>query len=506
MYFVSTRGGDERVTSPEAIVRGIASDGGLFVPESFPRVTDDELEEMLRMDYSERAALIMGKFLDEYDMDELLSECRRAYSKFEHDVAPLICMEGGPYVLELYHGPTCAFKDVALTILPYLMRRGLRLCGIKDDVMILVATSGDTGKAALEGFKNTFGDKICVFYPSDGISKMQKIQMCTTEGENIDVIGVQGDFDDCQKAVKTLFADEEFKAKLKDKGYVVSSANSINFGRLCPQIVYYFSAYLDLVTGERIEMGDEADFVVPTGNFGNVLAGYYAKLMGLPVRRLHCACNSNNVIEEFFQRGEYDSVRELIKTTSPAMDILVASNIERLIFEVSGRNGALTAERMKELKETGKFRVTDKERGDIQLIFDAGSANEDECVEAMYNLFVRTNYTLDTHSGCAMKVLDSWHANNRKDQTTQVLVSTASPYKFPQDVLYAVTGNDVKDCFKGMKRLHAATAMPVPKQLSSLKDKPIVFEKVIPPEDAGKVVLEFADGMSHKVARPSEED
>ncbi|MCD8200560.1 MAG: threonine synthase [Clostridia bacterium] len=497
MYFISTRGGDEKVSAPEAIVKGIADNGGLFVPETFPQVTEEDLLEMLKMDYAERAAFIMGKFLDEYDYGELLSECKRAYSKFEHDVAPVICMDGGPYVLELYHGPTCAFKDVALQILPYLLRRGAQLCGIQDDLMILAATSGDTGKAALEGFKNIPGMKICVFYPSEGISRMQKIQMCTTEGNNIDVIGVQGDFDDCQKTVKTLFADEETNEQLKERGVRLSSANSINFGRLCPQIVYYFSAYLDLVTGERLGLGEEMDFVVPTGNFGNVLAGYYAKLMGLPIRRLHCASNSNNVITEFLQRGEYNAERELVRTTSPAMDILISSNVERLLFEATGRDGVKVAEYMRELKETGKYKVSDKERGYIQLTFDGGYANEDECVEAMYNLFVRTSYTMDTHTGCGMKVLDDWHDNNRKDTTVQVLICTANPYKFPQDVLYAVTGNDVKDSFKGIKRLHAATAMPVPKALSSLKDKPILYDMVISPEDAAGVVVEFADGKAH---------
>ncbi|MDE6441782.1 MAG: threonine synthase [Clostridia bacterium] len=491
MKFISTRGG-EKVTGAKAIVQGLSSDGGLFVPEKFPEVTQSEMDEMLEMSYPERTAKILSKYLDEYDAKELLSACENAYSKFEgSDPAPLVRLDDGVYMLELFHGPTCAFKDMALTVLPYLLRKGCDICGITDEILVLVATSGDTGKAALEGFKDAEGIKVMVFYPSDGVSKMQKLQMNTQEGKNVNVVGVKGNFDDCQTAVKQIFASEECNKILAEKGVMLSSANSINFGRLAPQIAYYFSAYLDLLSSNQIEKGEKIDFTVPTGNFGNILAGYYAKLMGLPIRRLHCASNSNKVICDFLQTGTYDTCREFIKTTSPSMDILVSSNLERLLFEVSGRDKKLTAKRMEDLKTTGKYSITEEERKIIAETFDGGYADEESCVEAMYDVFIDTGYTMDTHTGCAMKVVQDWYEKNKKDETKMVIVATANPYKFPQDVLYAVTGNDVKDSFKGIKRLHAATAMAVPKCLKELRDKPVIFTKTADKKKLFDEVLEF---------------
>ena len=477
MKFISTRGG-EKVTGAKAIVQGLSANGGLFVPEKFPEVTAKEFGEMLSMSYPERAAKILIKYLDEYDESELLSACEAAYSKFEGtDPAPLVRLDDGVYILELFHGPTCAFKDMALTLLPYLLRKGCDLCGITQEILVLVATSGDTGKAALEGFKDADGIKIMVFYPNDGVSKMQKLQMCTQEGKNVNVLAVKGNFDDCQTAVKEIFSSEEYNKILAENNVLISSANSINFGRLAPQIAYYFSAYLDLVSSNQIEQGEEIDFTVPTGNFGNILAAYYAKKMGLPIRRLHCASNLNKVLTDFLQTGVYDVHREFYKTTSPSMDILISSNLERLLFEISGRDAKLTAKRMSELKKDGRYTVTEDERLKIAETFDGGFANEEDCVEAMYDVFVDTGYTMDTHTGCAMKVAVDWFEKNKKDETKMVIVSTANPYKFPQDVLYAVTGNDVKDSFKGIKRLHAATAMAVPKSLKELRDKPVRFNK-----------------------------
>lgn len=491
MLFVSTRGG-EKVTAPQAIVKGLSENGGLYVPETFPKVSAEEMEEMLYMSYPERAAKILHKYLDEYDEAGLLSACESAYAKFEgDDPAPLVKVENGIYILELFHGPTCAFKDMALTVLPYLLRKGCDICGIKEQILVLVATSGDTGKAALEGFKDAEGVKIMVFYPDDGVSSMQKLQMCTQDGSNVNVVAVKGNFDDCQTAVKNIFNSAEYAAKLKEKNTLLSSANSINFGRLAPQIAYYFSAYFDLVTSKQIEMGQEIDFCVPTGNFGNILAAYYARRMGLPIRRLHCASNMNNVLTDFLAKGRYDVNREFYKTTSPSMDILVSSNLERLLFEVSGRNTALTAERMAKLKSDGVYEITEKERAAIAEIFDGGFADEDEVVETVYDLFCDTGYTMDTHTGCAMKVANDWRRRNKKDETLMVVVSTASPYKFPQDVLYAVTGNDVRDSFKGIKRLHAATAMAVPKSLAGLKDKPIRFKTSVSKEKMFDEVLKF---------------
>ena len=492
MNFISTRGG-EKVTGARAIVKGLADDGGLFVPEKFPEISRSELEKMLEMSYPERAAEVLHKYLDEYDKDELLKACESAYSKFDGDPAPLVRLDDGVYILELWHGPTCAFKDMALTVLPYLLRKGCDICGIHEQILILVATSGDTGKAALEGFKDAEGIKIMVFYPSEGVSKMQKLQMCTQEGSNVNVVAVRGNFDDCQSAVKEIFSNAEYAAALKEKNVILSSANSINFGRLAPQIAYYFSSYLDLVSGGQIEMGQSIDFTVPTGNFGNILAAYYAKRMGLPIRRLHCASNLNNILTDFFETGVYDMHREFYKTTSPSMDILISSNLERLLFEASGRNCKLTAERMKALKTELKYEITPEELAYIRETFDGGFASEETSVEAMYGVFEDVGYTMDTHTGCAMKVALDWFEKNKKDETDMVIVSTANPYKFPQDVLYAVTGNDVKDSFKGIKRLHAATAMAVPKSLINLRDKPVRFTKTA---DAGKLFKEVMEFVS----------
>lgn len=490
MKFISTRGG-KPVSGATAILKGLASGGGLFVPETFPSVTKEELEGMAEMSYPERATEIVAKFLTDFDKADMLKNFEAAYSKFDRgDPAPLLKIKEGTYILELFHGPTCAFKDIALAVMPYLMKKSLDKLGVKEKVLVLVATSGDTGKAAMEGFKDS-EVKIMTFYPADGVSKMQKLQMSTQEGENVNVVAVKGNFDDCQTAVKEIFADAEFAEELKEKGYILSSANSINFGRLVPQVAYYFSAYIDLVTSGQITYGEEIDFAVPTGNFGNILAGYYAKRMGLPVRRLHCASNENNILTDFLSTGKYDTHRELIKTTSPSMDILVSSNLERLIFEVSGRDAKLTASRMEKLKSAGEYTITDKEREEIAEIFDGGFADENDLVETIYELFEDTGYTMDTHTGCALKVTDDFKHKNKKDETKTVILSTANPYKFPQDVLYAVTGNDVKDSFKGIKRLHAATAMAVPKCLKELRDKPIRFTKTVNKTKLKEEVREF---------------
>lgn len=496
MQFISTRG-EEKVTGAEAIVKGIAADGGLFVPASFPAVSQEELESMLGMDYPERAAFILHKYLDEYDKDELLAALKKAYAQFEGgDAAPLVRVENGMYMLELFHGPTCAFKDMALTVLPYLLRKGCDLCGIKEKILILVATSGDTGKAALEGFKDADGIKIMVFYPDDGVSKMQKLQMCTQEGNNVNVVAVKGNFDDCQTGVKKIFGSAECKKKLAEKGYLLSSANSINFGRLAPQICYYFSAYCDLVTSDQIKMGDKVNFTVPTGNFGNILAGYYAKKMGLPVGMLVCASNKNNVLTDFWNKGTYDVKRPFYKTMSPSMDILVSSNLERLIFELSGRDAALTKERMASLAATGRYSLRAEELQKIRSEFYAAYAGEGDTVDCIYEFFDEYGYPMDTHTGVAMSVAQRYEEKMKKDNPKKelppmVVVSTASPYKFPQDVLYALTGNDVKDSFKGIKRINLLTAMKVPEALKAIRYKPILFKQTTVPDKMFDEVLKF---------------
>ena len=496
MQFISTRG-DETVTGAQAIVEGIARDGGLFVPSEFPAVSREELEGMLGMDYPERAAFILHKYLDEYDKDELLAALKKAYSQFEGgDAAPLVRVENGMYMLELFHGPTCAFKDMALTVLPYLLRKGCDLCGIKENILILVATSGDTGKAALEGFKDAPGIKIMVFYPDDGVSKMQKLQMTTQEGSNVNVVAVKGNFDDCQTGVKKIFGSEQCKKALAEKGYLLSSANSINFGRLAPQICYYFSAYCDLVTSDQIRMGDKVNFTVPTGNFGNILAGYYAKRMGLPVGTLVCASNKNNVLTDFWNKGMYDVKRPFYKTMSPSMDILVSSNLERLIFELSGRDAALTKERMASLAATGRYSLRAEELKKIRSEFFAAYATESDTVDVIYEFFEEYGYPMDTHTGVAMSVAQRYEEKMKKENPKEelppmVVVSTASPYKFPQDVLYALTGNDVKDSFKGIKRINLLTAMKVPEALKSIRYKPVLFKQTVSPDKMFDEVMKF---------------
>lgn len=501
MYFFSTRGA-QKVTGAQAIVQGLAGDGGLFVPESFPAVSVNEMSAMIGMDYPERTAFVLHKYLDEYDYEGLKKACQAAYAKFEsNDAAPLVKIAEGTYILELFHGPTCAFKDMALTVLPYLLREGCNLKGVKDQILILAATSGDTGKAALEGFKDAEGIKIMAFYPEEGVSKMQKLQMCTTEGNNVNVVAVRGNFDDCQTAVKRIFNNEEYRNELKAQNTILSSANSINFGRLAPQIAYYFSAYLDLVSAGQIEMGKTVDFTVPTGNFGNILAGYYAKQMGLPVGKLICASNKNNVLTDFIKTGKYDCHRNFYKTMSPSMDILISSNLERLLFEISGRNAALTKERMQKLAQEGEYTVTAAEQEKILEEFYAGFANEEKTVECMYDFFCDYGYPLDTHTGVAMSVAQEYMEGVKakkdpKDKTPlppMVVISTASPYKFPQDVLYALTGNDVKDSFKGIKRLNLLTAMKVPKSLQELRYKEPRFKTVANPEKLYAEVKKFLE-------------
>ncbi len=493
MKFISTRGKSTASCAAQAIAKGLAEDGGLFVPETFPLITSEDIEQMLLMDYAERATFVLHKYLDEYDYQELLAACKFAYSKFEDDdPAPVVKLDDKFFIMELFHGPTLAFKDVALTLLPYLLRKGCDISGIKEEVLILVATSGDTGKAALEGFKDANGIKIMVFYPSEGVSDMQKAQMCTQEGNNVNVVAVEGNFDDCQTAVKKIFTDAKINAELKTKNVLLSSANSMNFGRLAPQITYYFSAYCDLINSNEIKMGEEVDFVVPTGNFGNILAGYYAKKMGLPVGKLVCASNSNNVLTEFFANGTYDANREFFKTISPSMDILISSNLERLIFELYNRDAVATAAKMAELKTKGKYEISKPEFEKLTKEFFAGYTDEDDCRFEIGEIFEEYGYVADPHTSVAISV-----ANQYKNQTNSVnnvvVLSTASPYKFACDVYGVVGGKRVADAFKASEMLSQISAMPVPAQITELKTKEKRFNKVIDKKDAVNAVFGFVD-------------
>lgn len=486
MIFLSTRGKDKASNASEAILKGLAGDGGLFVPQTFPDFSL-KINELLGMDYAEMACTVIGSYLDEYDKEELLSACRSAYAKFDdNDAAPVVKIDDNLFILELFHGPTLAFKDIALTLLPHLLRKGADNCGVKDEILILVATSGDTGKAALEGFRDAKGIKINVFYPSEGVSDMQKLQMRTQEGENVNVVAVKGNFDDCQTAVKKIFSDKQINSELKEKGVILSSANSINFGRLVPQITYYFSAYCDLVNAGEIKLGDKIDFCVPTGNFGNILAGYYAKRMGLPINKLICASNENNVLTEFFASGNYDKNREFFKTMSPSMDILVSSNLERLIFELSERDGKITEERMKELSEKGTYSVTDNERKAVAVDFFAGYADENECKEEINDFFEEYGYVPDPHTSVALYVAQTFGF-----KIPTVVLSTASPYKFPQSVLSALSGKTVKDAFLAKDKLFEYTAYPVPIQISALREKEVRFFETVERDDVYGAVKRF---------------
>ena len=501
MKFISTRGGG-KVTGAEAIVKGIASDGGLYVPEKFPQISQEEMEKMSEMSYAERAAFILGKYLAE-DLGEefLLQACEKAYSTFEgKDPVPLIKVDANMYVLEIFHGPTCSFKDMGTTLLPALLQKSCEVLGVKEEMLLLAATSGDAGKAAMEAFRNVKGVKVAIFYPDEGVAKMQRLQIGVQSGKNLLAVAVEGNFDDCQRAVKRMLTSEEFNADLAKKGVRLSSANTVNFAQIAPQIAYYFSAYLDLMTSGQVEFGEKVDFVVSAGNFGEALAGWYAKKMGLPVRKFVCASNRNKAVAEFFKTGTYNAKKEVLRTMSPLLDVAVSSNLERLLFEISGRNAKLTAERMQELAEKKEYTITSKEKGILDEEFYAGFASEDDVVEAMYDVFEEYGYAMDTHTGVALAVKDAYRyeieKQDKKDKTPIIVLALANPYKFPQDVLYALSGNDVKDSFKGVKRLHLLTAMKPPKALIDIRYKPIRFKMKAKNKvrEMADLVLRFADG------------
>lgn len=488
MDFISTKNHLNKVSGSYAIVHGIAEDGGLFVPESFPQLSQADFDKMLEMDFAERSAYIISKFLTEFTYDELLDFTKKSTARFNGDPAPVVKIKDGEFMLELINGPTLAFKDIALTLLPYVLKACAEKQKITEKIMILTATSGDTGKAALEGFKNVDGVSICVFYPSEGVAKLQKLQMTTTTGNNVYVAGVNGNFDDCQSAVKRAFTNPVFVKQLKEKGYILSSANSINFGRLVPQVVYYISAYLDLVNSGEVKFGDEINFCVPTGNFGNILAGYYAKQMGLPIGKLICASNKNNILTDFLTTGEYNLNREFFKTMSPSMDILISSNLERLIFELSGRNDVLTKMRMDELKKDKCYKITDEEKELYDKQFVAGCCDENETIESISSLFDEIAYCMDTHTAVAYKVFEDYK-NQSKDSRKTVIISTASPYKFVTDVYYAITAEHVADAFRATRKLMNETAMPVPESLAELKTAEILFEDVISESEIEQTIL-----------------
>ncbi|MEG2001672.1 MAG: threonine synthase [Clostridia bacterium] len=493
MNFYSTEDVTKKVSFSEALTQGISSEGGLFVPEELPKISSEEIESMLEMSYDERANLILGKFATDFSAEEIAECTKKAYSRFDGEPAPLVKIDDGIYLLELFHGPTLAFKDIALTLFPNMLAKAREKVGMKEEVLILVATSGDTGKAALEGFKDIDGIKILVFYPNDGVSNMQKLQMTTQKGSNVGVAAIEGNFDNCQSGVKEIFGDKAFEAEILKRGYKFSSANSINLGRLLPQVVYYFSSYLDLVYDEEIQMGDEVNFTVPTGNFGNILAGYYAKKMGLPVKKFICASNSNNVLTEFFNTGRYDAKRNFYKTMSPSMDILISSNLERLLFLVSGNDDKLTKERMQTLKATGEFKVTTKELDELNEFIYAGAASEDDTAKTISLFYEEYGYALDPHTAVGVYAQDEY-AVQQNDFTNMIVISTASPYKFNQDVLKAIGGKINDNAFKNLKTLNSLTAVDIPEALANLEFEDVRFKNVYEVSQMKQSVQDFLDG------------
>lgn len=490
MKFTSTRDDKVSVTGTQAIVNGLSAEGGLYVPESFPQVSHDELRAMGEMEYSEKACFIIDKFVPEIGKETLLSCTQNAYAKFDGEPAPAVKLDENLFVMELWHGPTHAFKDIALTLLPYLMVNSKKILGRDEKTLILVATSGDTGKAALEGFKDVDGTEIIVLYPEDGVSNLQKMQMMTQKGSNVKVCAIKGNFDDAQSAVKRIFTDPEMAEKLAKNNIKLSSANSINWGRLVPQITYYFSTYCDLVESGEIELGDKVNYCVPSGNFGNILAGYYAKQMGLPVGKLICASNKNNVLTDFIKKGEYDINREFYKTTSPSMDILISSNLERLIFELSSRNASITAQRMQELKTKKTYEITKEELEKLKADFYAECASEDEVKETVGEYFDEYGYIVDTHTAVALCAYEKY-VEDTDDDTKTVILSTASPYKFVNDVLVAIGEKSEKDELKALNKLENITALPLPESLSELPKMEKIHTDSIEKEMVDEMILNF---------------
>lgn len=484
MQFFSTRDQSRKVTASEAIAQGLSQEGGLFVPESFPQV---DVQALCGLDYPTLAAEILKQYLTDYSPEFLTSATQQSYgSAFGGKAGAMAPVCPGTWALELWHGPTCAFKDYALQLMPKLLVEAKRNLGRTEQTRILVATSGDTGKAALDGYHDVPGVDISVFYPTGGTSEIQRLQMATQEGTNVAVYAVQGNFDDAQTGVKKVFGDPAVAAALAEKGVRLSSANSINWGRLVPQIVYYFAAYGQLLQAGEISFGDPVDFCVPTGNFGDILAGYYAKRMGLPVGMLICASNENNVLTDFLSTGCYAARRTFYKTTSPSMDILVSSNLERLLYHITGSDTAV-AGWMQSLNETGSYTVDKDTLAAIQQSFGCGWASEAEVCQEIRARYEQDGYLCDTHTAVAFHVA----AQKKRENVPMVVLSTASPFKFPRSVLEALGHTAPENDFEAMSALEAATGRTAPASLAALRTKAERFHAVIRPEQIAQVALDF---------------
>lgn len=490
LLYRSTRDSDVQVTASQAILKGLSADGGLFVPNTIPEL-DVSLDELAQMSYQETAYAVMSRFLTDFTEEELKGCIEKAYDeKFDlPEIAPLV-KAGGAYYLELFHGATIAFKDMALSILPHLMTVSARKNQVKNEIVILTATSGDTGKAALAGFADVPGTRIVVFYPKNGVSPIQEKQMVTQKGDNVKVIGIRGNFDDAQSGVKAIFGDQELEREMAQAGFQFSSANSINIGRLVPQIVYYVYAYAKLYAAGEIEKNEKINIVVPTGNFGNILAAYYAKQMGLPVGRLICASNENKVLFDFFQTGSYDRNRDFILTSSPSMDILISSNLERLIYRIAGEDDRADAAFMKNLAEKGVYEITPAMREKLGDFY-GNFATEQETAQTIQSLYDRTGYVIDPHTAVASCVYEKYKADTG-DKAKAVIASTASPYKFTGSVMRAIGQNcDGKDDFQLADELSALSGTEIPRAVEEIRTAPVLHDTVVEISEMKEAVKAF---------------
>lgn len=490
MLYKSTRGNGKVVKASSAILMGIAEDGGLYVPEEFPKITDS-FEELGKMSYKELAFYVIKKYFDDFSDEELKACINKAYDdKFENPSIAPITYKAGAYFLELYHGKTLAFKDMALSILPHLLKTAAKKLGVSKEIVILTATSGDTGKAALEGFAKVDGTKIVVFYPKDGVSEIQRRQMNTQEGENTFVVGIEGNFDDAQSGVKEIFGDKEFNKLINEKGYTFSSANSINIGRLVPQIVYYVYSYVNLIKDKKIKNGESINVVVPTGNFGNILAAYYAKVMGLPIGRLICASNENKVLADFINTGVYDRRREFFVTNSPSMDILISSNLERFLYEISGRDEKVINGLMDQLKKEGKYEITENMKEKLKILY-GGCASQEETTSAVKKVYEASNYVIDTHTAVAYEVYEKYKKNTG-DNTVALIASTASPFKFPRSIneVLNFADSDASD-FQMVDELSNKLVLKMPKGIEGLDKKEVLHKTTCKKNEMREVIKEF---------------
>ena len=472
LLYKSTRDAEKTVTASQAILKGLADDGGLFVPVSIPKLPVS-LGELKEMSYQETAYTVMKEFLTDFTEEELKSCIAKAYdSKFDtEEIAPLAKVEDA-YYLELFHGATIAFKDMALSILPHLLTTSAKKNQVKTEIVILTATSGDTGKAALAGFADVEGTKIIVFYPKNGVSRVQELQMVTQKGDNTSVVAIHGNFDNAQSGVKAMFENKELEKELNEAGYQFSSANSINIGRLVPQVVYYVYAYAKLLQNEEIAEDEEINVVVPTGNFGNILAAYYAKNMGIPIAKLICASNENKVLYDFFQTGTYDRNREFVLTTSPSMDILISSNLERLIYKISGEDARKDTDLMTELKTKGSYAITGEMKANL-ADFAAGYATEEQVAKTIHDIYEDTGYVMDTHTAVAATVYKAYKEDSKDDRKT-VIASTASPYKFAGSVMSAIDPKyKGQDDFKLIEELQKVSGTEIPNAIKEIMNAEI---------------------------------